>query len=42
MKFKESKSKTVISIGIILTDVKNSFLNKTANECNKEELMMNK
>jgi len=40
MKFKESKSKTVISIGIILTDVKNSFLNKTANECTKEELMM--
>jgi len=40
MKFKESKSKTVISIGIILTDVKNSYLNKTANECNKEELML--
>jgi protoporphyrinogen oxidase len=40
MKFKESKSKTVISIGIILTDVKNTYLNKTANECNKEELMM--
>jgi protoporphyrinogen oxidase len=39
MKFKESKSKTVISIGIILTDVKNTYLNKTANECNKDELM---
>lgn len=40
MKFKESKSKTVISIGVILTDVKNTYLNKTANECNKDELMM--
>ena len=39
MKFKESKAKVVISCAIILTDVKNSLLNKTANECNEEELI---
>jgi hypothetical protein len=39
MKFKESKAKFVISCAIILTDVKNSLLNKTANECNEEELI---
>lgn len=39
MKFKESKSKTVISCAIILTDKKGSITNKTANECEtKEEL----
>jgi hypothetical protein len=39
MKFKESKAKTVISCAIVLTDVKNSLLNKTANECDKDELI---
>lgn len=39
MKFKESKSKTVISCSIIKTDIKNSYINKTANECNEEELI---
>jgi len=39
MKFKESKAKVVMSIAVVLTDVKNSLLNKTANECNKEELI---
>ena len=39
MKFKESKAKTVMSISIVLTDVKNSYLKKTANECNEEELI---
>jgi hypothetical protein len=39
MKFKESKSKTVISCAIILPDIKSSYSNKTANECKtKEEL----
>jgi hypothetical protein len=38
MHFKESKSKTVISCAIILTDIKNRN-NKTANECNEEELI---
>lgn len=39
MILKESKSKTVISFAIIFTDKKNSFSNKTANECEtKEEL----
>jgi hypothetical protein len=32
MKFKETKAKVVISCAISLTDVKNSLLNKTANE----------
>jgi hypothetical protein len=42
MKFKESKSKSVISCAIIYTDVKNSFSNKTANECKDEnELFIN-
>ena len=39
MKFKESKAKTVMSISVVLTDVKNSYLKKTANECNEEELI---
>jgi protoporphyrinogen oxidase len=39
MKFKESKAKVVISCAIVLTDVKNSLLNKTANECNEDELI---
>ena len=39
MKFKESKSKTVISCAVILPDVKSKYSNKTANECaTKEEL----
>jgi len=42
MQFKESKSKTVISCAIIYTNTKNSYSNKTANECNtKEELVEN-
>jgi len=42
MKFKESKSKTVISCAIILPDTKSSYSNKTANECKtKEELFEN-
>jgi len=36
MKFKESKSKTVISCSIIYTNIKSSYINKTANECNSE------
>lgn len=36
MKFKESKSKTVISVSIIYTDKKSSVINKSANECNNE------
>lgn len=39
MKFKESKAKIVMSIAVVLTDVKNSLLNKTANECNEKELI---
>jgi hypothetical protein len=39
MKFKESKAKCVISCAIVLTDVKNSLLNKTANECDENELI---
>jgi len=39
MKFKETKAKVVISCAISLTDVKNSLLNKTANECNEKELI---
>jgi len=38
MKFKETKSKTVISCAIVLTDVKGRHINKTANECSEEEL----
>jgi len=42
MKFKESKSKTVISCAVIYSDVKSKYSNKTANECkDKEELMIN-
>jgi len=39
MKFKESSSKSVISCAIILTDTKDSYLNKTANECSEKELI---
>ena len=38
MTFKEHNSKSVISCAIILPDVKGKIYNKTANECNKEEL----
>ena len=40
MKFKESKSKTVISCAVIYTNKKSSFNNKTANECKIEEELM--
>ena len=36
--FEETQSKTMISLAITITDRKSSRLNKTANECNKEEL----
>ncbi len=39
MKFKEVKSKTVISCAVVRTNVKGTFINKTANECNEEELI---
>ncbi len=39
MHFKESKSKTVISCAIVLTDIKSKNNNKTANECNEKELI---
>ena len=39
MKFKESSSKSVISCAIIYTDIKDKYLNKTANECNEKELI---
>jgi hypothetical protein len=39
MKFKEEKSKSVISCAIILPDVKGKLFNKTANECNEKELI---
>ena len=39
MKFKEIKSKTVISCAVVLTNVKGRHINKTANECNEEELI---
>lgn len=39
MKFKESKSKSVISCAIIYTDIKGKLYNKTANECNEKELI---
>jgi len=42
MTFKEVKSKTVISCAIIYTDIKSSYSNKSANECeDKNELMEN-
>jgi len=37
MKFKESKSRTVISCSIIYTDKKSSVINKTPNECEDEK-----
>lgn len=39
MKFNEINSKSVISCAIILTDIKGNIYNKTANECNEEELI---
>lgn len=39
MKFKEVKSKTVISCAIIASDSKGRYINKTANECNEKELI---
>jgi len=36
MKFKESKSKTVISIALILPENKSSYSNKTVNDCSEE------
>jgi len=39
MKFKENKSKSVISCAIILTDIKGKIYNKTANESNEKELI---
>ena len=39
MKFKEIKSKTVISCAITLTDIKGDVINKTANECTEKELI---
>jgi len=39
MTFKEIKSKTVISCAVVLTEVKSKYLNKTANECNENELI---
>ena len=39
MEFKEENSKTVISSAVTITDRKSKNNNKTANECNKEELL---
>lgn len=39
MKFDENESKTVISIAVSLPNNKSTRLNKTAHECNKEELI---
>jgi hypothetical protein len=39
MEFKEENSKTVISTAVTITDRKSKNNNKTANECNKEELL---
>jgi len=39
MEFKEENSKTVISSAVTITDRKSKNNNKTANECNKEELI---
>jgi len=39
MKFKELKSKTVVSCAVVATNVKGRYINKTANECNEDELI---
>jgi len=39
MKFKEIKSKTVISCAVVNTNKKGRVINKTANECNEKELI---
>jgi UDP-galactopyranose mutase len=39
MNFNDERSKTVITCTVKNTNVKSSFNNKTANECNKEELI---
>lgn len=39
MKFKENNSKTMISCAITITNNKSKYINKTPNECNKEELI---
>ena len=41
MKFKESQSITVISCAITITDVKSKTINKTANECNDKNELIN-
>ena len=40
MKFDQSTSKTVISAAVTITDKKSPSINKTANECTKEELII--
>jgi hypothetical protein len=39
MKFKEIKSKTVVSCAVVNTNAKGRVINKTANECNEKELI---
>jgi hypothetical protein len=39
MKFQEKESQTVISVSISKLNTKSSFLNKTANECCREEII---
>ena len=39
MEFNEEKSKTVISTAVTISDKKSKNNNKTANECNNEELL---
>lgn len=39
MKFKELKSKTVISCAVVSTNTKGRVIDKTAKECNEEELI---
>jgi hypothetical protein len=39
MKFKETKSKTVVSCAVVNTNTKGRVINKTANECNEDELI---
>jgi len=41
MKFKERNSKTVISCAITITDKKSKNINKTANECNDKNELIN-
>jgi hypothetical protein len=39
MQFEETVSKTVISLAVTITDKKSSRINKTPNECSKDELI---